>query len=57
MVMRGHEGWGNKQKERPGKLSRAPFDDLADAFGLTIERVGPYFGTEPCSTCSPTLRR
>jgi len=24
----------------------AYFDDLADAFGLTIERVGPYFGTE-----------
>jgi DNA-binding transcriptional LysR family regulator len=22
------------------------FDDLADAFGLTIERVGPYFGSE-----------
>jgi DNA-binding transcriptional LysR family regulator len=22
------------------------YDDLADAFGLTIERVGPHFGTE-----------
>lgn len=34
----------------PGMLPESEwstyFDDLADAFGLTIERVGPYFGTE-----------
>jgi DNA-binding transcriptional LysR family regulator len=34
----------------PGMLPEsewaAYFDDLADAFGLTIERVGPYFGSE-----------
>jgi DNA-binding transcriptional LysR family regulator len=34
----------------PGMLPEsewaAYFDDLADAFGLTIERVGPYFGAE-----------
>lgn len=34
----------------PGMLSGSEWDiyyyDLADAFGLTIERVGPHFGTE-----------
>jgi DNA-binding transcriptional LysR family regulator len=34
----------------PGMLPESEwgvyFDDLADAFGLTIERVGPYFGPE-----------
>jgi DNA-binding transcriptional LysR family regulator len=34
----------------PGMLAGSEwatyYDDLADAFGLTIERVGPYFGTE-----------
>jgi DNA-binding transcriptional LysR family regulator len=34
----------------PGMLAGSEwalyFDDLADAFGLTIERVGPYFGPE-----------
>jgi DNA-binding transcriptional LysR family regulator len=30
----------------PGSEWDAYYDDLADAFGLTIERVGPYFGTE-----------
>ena len=34
----------------PGMLQASEwdlyYDDLADAFGLTIERVGPHFGTE-----------
>jgi DNA-binding transcriptional LysR family regulator len=30
----------------PGSEWDIYFDDLADAFGLTIERVGPYFGGE-----------
>lgn len=30
----------------PGSEWDIYFDDLADAFGLTIERVGPYFGSE-----------
>ena len=34
----------------PGMLAGSEwdiyFDDLADAFGLTIERVGPFFGSE-----------
>jgi DNA-binding transcriptional LysR family regulator len=30
----------------PGSEWAAYYDDLAAAFGLTIERVGPHFGTE-----------
>jgi DNA-binding transcriptional LysR family regulator len=30
----------------PGSEWDLYYDDLADAFGLTIERVGPHFGTE-----------
>ena len=30
----------------PGSEWDIYFDDLADAFGLTIERVGPFFGNE-----------
>ena len=30
----------------PGSEWDIYYDDLADAFGLTIERVGPHFGTE-----------
>jgi hypothetical protein len=30
----------------PGSEWDIYFDDLADAFGLRIERVGPYFGSE-----------
>jgi len=30
----------------PGSEWDAYYDDLADAFGLTIERLGPYFGSE-----------
>lgn len=30
----------------PGSEWDVYFDDLADAFGLTIERVGPFFGTD-----------
>jgi DNA-binding transcriptional LysR family regulator len=30
----------------PGSEWDAYYDDLAEAFGLTIERVGPYFGSE-----------
>jgi DNA-binding transcriptional LysR family regulator len=30
----------------PGSEWAAYFDDLAEAFGLTIERVGPFFGSE-----------
>jgi DNA-binding transcriptional LysR family regulator len=30
----------------PGSEWDIYYDDLADAFGLTIERVGPFFGSE-----------
>ena len=31
----------------PGTEWATYYDDLADAFGLTIDRIGPNFGTEP----------
>ncbi len=40
----------------PGSEWDIYVDDLADAFGLSIERVGPTSAASTSSTCSPTPR-